>query len=88
MKPLTKTQRSVLQYMADGWRLIHRVYDYCALFPPEHGKTITVRTSTLYALLNAKYIVSEGGLGLSRRFTLTDAGRLALDAPPAGGKSE
>lgn len=75
---LTKTQRDVLERMIDGWRLIDRPYEYCCLFPAGTGHTITVRTPTLYALGEAKYIELESEKGLSRRYRITDAGRAAL----------
>ena len=82
---LTKTQREVLERMADGWRLIHRAYEYCCLFPSGSGHTVTVRMPTFYALGKAGYIELASEKGLSRQYQITDAGRVAIQT---GGKAE
>ena len=78
---LTKTQRHVLQRMADGWRLIERPYEYCCLFPPGMGQPETVRYPTLRALGAAGLITEEeGDRGWHRTYVLTEQGRGRLDA--------
>lgn len=86
MKKPTETQRSVLRHMADGWRLVERVYDYCALFPSGPGAVVSVRFATLHALFNAGYIDAKDRVGLSRTYTLTDAGRDILALAPTAGR--